>query len=88
MTLGGRTSAALPLRSSVSNIGAHMADLFSRLLLNDDAQDVVEYALLTAGIGLAGIAAWPLIAVGINNAYAAFDADTQDIWEVPDPGSN
>ena len=65
-----------------------MADLFSRLLFDDDAQDVVEYALLTAGIGLAGIAAWPLIEVGIGNAYAAFDADTQDIWEVPDPGSN
>jgi len=65
-----------------------MADLLTRLFVNDDAQDVVEYALLTAGIGLAGIGAWPLIAAGIGNAYASFDADTQSIWEVPDPGSN
>lgn len=65
-----------------------MADLFRRLLTSEDAQDVVEYALLTAGIGLAGIASWPLIAAGIGNAYASFDADTQDIWEIPDPGSN
>ena len=65
-----------------------MTELFRRLLFSEDAQDVVEYALLTAGVGLAGIATWPLIAVGIGNAYASFDADTQNIWEVPNPGSN
>lgn len=65
-----------------------MAELFHRLFFSEDAQDVVEYALLTAGIGLAGIATWPLIAAGIGNAYEALDADTQNIWEVPNPGSN
>jgi len=65
-----------------------MSNLLRRLMFDDEGQDVVEYALLTAAIGLAGIATWPLIATGIHNAYEAFDADAQAIWEVPDPGSN
>ena len=63
-----------------------MVTLWLHLLRADDGQDVIEYALLTAGIGIAGIATWPLIAIGIGNAYAALDAGTQDLWEVPDPG--
>jgi hypothetical protein len=65
-----------------------MLKLLLSFIVQDDAQDVVEYALLTAAIGLAGMAIWPLIAAGIGNAYETLDADTQDIWEVPDPGSN
>ena len=65
-----------------------MLNLLLHFVVDDDGQDIVEYALLTAAIGLAGIATWPLIAIGIGDAYEAFDADTQAIWEVPDPGSN
>jgi len=65
-----------------------MLNLLCRLIVDDGGQDVIEYALLTAAIGLAGIATWPLIAAGIESAYESFDADTQEIWEVPDPGSN
>jgi len=65
-----------------------MLTLLRRFIRNDDGQDVVEYALLTASIGVMGIATWPLIATGIFNAYQAFDADAQAIWEIPDPGSN
>lgn len=64
----------------------HMTTLLLRLLRDDDGQDIVEYALLTAGIGLAGVATWPLIAAGIGAAYANFDTRTQDLWIVPDPG--
>ena len=65
-----------------------MLKLLMRLSIDDRAQDVVEYALLTASIGVIGIATWPLIAAAVGNAYQSLDADTQDIWEVPDPGSN
>jgi hypothetical protein len=34
-----------------------------------------------------GIATWPLIAAAIGQTYQQFDADTQDLWEVPDPGA-
>lgn len=63
-------------------------DLLRRLCREEHGQDIVEYALLTASIGLMGIATWPLIAAGIGGAYQRFDAGTQDIWETPDPGSN
>ena len=65
-----------------------MCDLFVRLLRDDDGQDIVEYALLTASIGLIGISVWPMIAVGVGVAYKDFDDDIQALWEVPDPGSD
>jgi Flp pilus assembly pilin Flp len=65
-----------------------MTALCRRLLKEDDGQDVIEYALLTASIGLMGIATWPLIEVAIGAAYRRLDQQTQDLWEVPDPGSN
>ena len=64
-----------------------MPKLFLELLLADDGQDVIEYALLTATIGVAGIATWPLIEAAIGATYQQFDTDTQDLWEVPDPGA-
>jgi Flp pilus assembly pilin Flp len=65
----------------------HMLPLLLQLLLADDGQDVLEYALLTAAIGVAGIATWPLIEAAIAVTYQQFDTDTQDLWEVPDPGA-
>ena len=65
-----------------------MDDLLLRLLNDEDGQDVVEYALLTASIGIMGIATWPLIAIAIGQTYQEFDTDTQDLWEVPDPGTD
>jgi Flp pilus assembly pilin Flp len=65
--------------------------LFSgRLLLglfrDEHGQDLIEYALLTAGIGLAGIAVWPAITTAVGAAYQTLDTRTQSLWQVPDPG--
>lgn len=65
-----------------------MTALWRRLLWADDGQDIIEYALLTASVGLMGIATWPLIETAIGAAYVRLDQQTQDLWEVPDPGSN
>jgi len=65
-----------------------MPPILLRLLREDDGQDVVEYALLTATIGIAGVASWPLVEVGITFAYKSINRRTQDAWVVPDPGSN
>lgn len=65
-----------------------MLKILRRLISEDDGQDVIEYALLTAGIGVCSIATWPVIETGIKNTYEALDADTQGEWEVPNPGSN
>jgi Flp pilus assembly pilin Flp len=58
-----------------------------RLLSAEDGQDVVEYALVTATIGIAGIATWPLIQTSIGVAYGNYDANTQNLWVPPDPGA-
>lgn len=64
-----------------------MRFLLMRLIRDEQGQDLIEYALLTAGIGLAGIAVWPAITNAIGVAYQGFDTGTQGIWEVPDPGA-
>jgi Flp pilus assembly pilin Flp len=62
-----------------------MGTLLERLVWAEDGQDIIEYALLTAGIGLAGVAVWPAITTAIGAAYGAFDTNTQSIWESPNP---
>ena len=53
--------------------------------LDERGQDLIEYALLTASIGLAGAATWPLVEGAIGAAYRALDANTQSLWEPPPP---
>jgi Flp pilus assembly pilin Flp len=62
-----------------------MGTMLERLVWGDEGQDLIEYALLTAGIGLAGVAVWPAITTAIGVAYEAFDTNTQSIWESPNP---
>jgi Flp pilus assembly pilin Flp len=56
--------------------------------LYDDerGQDLVEYALLTAAVGLASAATWPLIATSLERVYRALDTNTQGLWDPPGPG--
>jgi Flp pilus assembly pilin Flp len=62
-----------------------MHTLLTRLIRDEAGQDLIEYALLTAGLGLAGIAVWPVITAAVGDAYGRLDTRTQDIWETPDP---
>ena len=61
--------------------------MLRRLQRECDGQDVVEYALLTAFIGLAGLLAFRLIVVALGGAYASWDGGVQGLWEPRDPGS-
>lgn len=56
-----------------------------QLLRDERGQDLIEYALLTAAVGLAGAASWPLIEQAIGTAYRALDTNTQNLWEPPPP---
>ena len=57
-----------------------------RLAVEDHGQDLVEYALLTAAIGLAGSVVWPLIVDSMGAAYQGWDTGVQNLWEPADPG--
>ena len=59
--------------------------LAMRLAFEDHGQDLVEYALLAATIGIAGAVAWPAIVDSMGTAYLGWDTGVQDLWEPVDP---
>lgn len=62
-----------------------MKYLLKRFLLEQRGQDIIEYALLSAGISLVGIAAWQNIGDTLGDKYQGWDAGIQDRWEPDDP---
>jgi Flp pilus assembly pilin Flp len=56
---------------------------WSRFWLEEDGQDLVEYALLTALVGLTGIAVWSTIVGLIGDRYTDYDTGVQGLWESP-----
>ena len=55
------------------------------LVRDEHGQDLIEYALLTAGIGLAGAAAWTGVRAAIGSTYTSWDSNVDSIWESPAP---
>ena len=62
-----------------------MLHLLTRFLCEERGQDVIEYALLSALIGVVGVIAWENISVGVKNAYLGWDTGVQGLWSPPDP---
>jgi Flp pilus assembly pilin Flp len=61
--------------------------VFKRLLHETAGQDLVEYALLTAAVGIAAVVAWNAMEQVIFAVYSSWDTSVQDLWEPQDPGS-
>ena len=59
-----------------------------RLFHEDSGQDLVEYALLTTFVGLAGAVAAPYISTAIALTYDSWVGTTNNIWESPDPAGS
>jgi Flp pilus assembly pilin Flp len=64
-----------------------MKTLLQRLLRDDDGQDLIEYALLTGLIAVGGAIVFPAFREQMANAYEAWNADTQALWQPPPPSS-
>jgi Flp pilus assembly pilin Flp len=63
-----------------------MREVLEQLFQRDDGQDLVEYALLVAFVGVAAFAAWLAIENALAAGYAGWDAADQDLGAVtPDP---
>ena len=62
-----------------------MMTLLKRLLREETGQDLIEYALLTAAIGFAGVVGINLLGAAINTTYASWDTSVNSLWEVPAP---
>jgi Flp pilus assembly pilin Flp len=63
-----------------------VASLLLRLLGDDEGQDIVEYALLAATIGLSAAASYELMLSVIGGAYRGWVSNVNGLWEPPAPG--
>jgi Flp pilus assembly pilin Flp len=63
-----------------------MTGLLTRLLAEDDGQDLIEYALLTVAIGFAAIAVFDVIRNAIGFVYGTWESGVNNLWEPKDPG--
>jgi Flp pilus assembly pilin Flp len=59
-----------------------------RLLSDEQGQDLIEYALLSTFIGLAGIGVFGLITNAISTVYGSWNTETNNIWETPNPAGS
>jgi Flp pilus assembly pilin Flp len=61
--------------------------MLRRFLFEDDGQDILEYGLLAAVIGIAAILIWQQTAATVGIVYGAADTGVQTISAcTPDPG--
>jgi pilus assembly protein Flp/PilA len=58
-----------------------------RFIRESRGQDLVEYALLAALIGIAATAAAPTLQTAIGSAYTTWTTANQNEWRIPDPGA-
>jgi Flp pilus assembly pilin Flp len=56
-----------------------------RLLLDDRGQDLIEYALLSAFVGLAGLAALQVVSANLGEWYATSNSNVNRLAESPLP---
>lgn len=56
-----------------------------RLVLDDDGQDLVEYALLTGIFAAATMALFPPIVTEMAAAYARWQSGAEAVWEPSPP---
>lgn len=59
--------------------------LVKRFVAERMAQDLVEYALLAALIGIAGTAAAPTLEALMGSAYQSWDLQNMNLWVTPEP---
>jgi Flp pilus assembly pilin Flp len=52
-----------------------------QFVVDDRGQDLVEYALLSGVIGVAGVLLFPVIAGKMGAAYASWTSGAQTAWE-------
>jgi pilus assembly protein Flp/PilA len=61
------------------------SELLRRFLEDESGQDLIEYGLLAAIIGIAGVLVLPLIAPKMGNAFSSWGTQIYNAWVPPDP---
>ena len=62
-------------------------NLLRRWLIEEDGQDLIEYALLASFVGFTTVSAVNFIRTAMNSTYSSWDSryQTDALVEVPDP---
>jgi Flp pilus assembly pilin Flp len=63
----------------------HFLRALARLIHDEGGQDLIEYALLSAFIGLAGVSAFTLMGSAMQTAYTAWVSNADTAADMPDP---
>jgi Flp pilus assembly pilin Flp len=71
---------------------SNLRTVISRFVFDDEGQDLVEYALLTALVGIVGVAVFGIMRNNMAQSYdnwtnAGTPGSIQYNWEPPPPGS-
>ena len=61
--------------------------LLKKFVVEEDGQDLIEYALLTGAVGFAGVVGINAIGAAINVAYGSWDTGVNSLWQPPPPQS-
>jgi pilus assembly protein Flp/PilA len=62
-----------------------VAALIRRFLTDESGQDLIEYGLLAAVIGIAGYLVLPAIAPKMGNAFSQWGTQVYNAWVPPAP---
>lgn len=57
--------------------------MFRRFVFDDRGQDMIEYALLAAFVGIVCIAAWTAVGSAITTTYGSWDTNVQGVSAGP-----
>ncbi len=64
-----------------------MIRMLARFAFDDEGQDLIEYALLSAFIGVCAIVAWNSIPPALAATFLSWDTSVQNLSScTPDPG--
>ena len=62
-----------------------MRTLIHEFIAGEQGQDLIEYALLCAFIGLAAVATFRIMGSAMASTYSSWDVQTQSLAAPPDP---
>ena len=65
---------------------AQMRRVLSALVVDETAQDIVEYALLVALVALLTVGALTKFPGALNKAYVSWNTAMMRCWQMPEPG--
>jgi Flp pilus assembly pilin Flp len=82
---GGSTMARLAAASHSTFRQDMLIKSALHLVIDDSGQDLVEYALLSGVLGVAGVLLFPIIAGKMGDAYTSWQSAAQTAWEPDAP---